>query len=62
MQIPGIGKISSITSIFIALISMIYIICPIDLIPDFIPIIGWVDDFIALIIAGFAFIAGFVER
>ena len=28
-------------------IAVIYIICPIDLMPDFIPVIGWVDDVFA---------------
>ena len=28
----------------ILLLALLYIICPIDLIPDFIPVAGWVDD------------------
>ncbi len=28
----------------ILLLALLYIICPIDLIPDFIPVVGWVDD------------------
>ena len=29
----------------------LYIICPIDFIPDFIPVLGWGDDLVAAIIA-----------
>ena len=33
-----------IIPILITIIGVIYIISPIDLLPDFIPIIGWTDD------------------
>ena len=29
----------------IVIFAIIYIISPIDLIPDFIPVVGWIDDF-----------------
>lgn len=34
----------------IVAILALYIISPIDLMPDFIPIIGWIDDIIAGIV------------
>ena len=34
----------------IILILIIYVISPIDIIPDVIPIIGWIDDIIAIIV------------
>ena len=30
--------------VIIALLAMIYVISPLDLIPDFVPVIGWLDD------------------
>jgi uncharacterized membrane protein YkvA (DUF1232 family) len=34
---PGIAKI-------VALLAAVYIISPVDLVPDVIPILGWIDD------------------
>ena len=34
----------------IIIVALAYTIFPIDLIPDFIPIIGWIDDFAVLMI------------
>jgi len=36
----------------------LYIISPIDLLPDFIPIVGWIDD----IIAGFVLIMMLLKK
>lgn len=31
-------------------IALLYVLWPIDLVPDLIPVIGWLDDVIALIV------------
>jgi len=38
------------------LLAVLYVVSPFDFLPDFIPIIGWADDLIVLILAIFAFI------
>ena len=40
---PGIAKI-------VALLSVVYIISPIDLVPDVIPFLGWLDDGVVTIL------------
>lgn len=42
--------------IIILIISILYILSPIDLIPDFIPFIGWLDDIVAGIVGFFSLI------
>lgn len=49
MNLPVIGEVN-ISSFVIFAIAMLYVASPIDLVPDFIPILGWIDDIIALII------------
>jgi uncharacterized membrane protein YkvA (DUF1232 family) len=39
------------------LLAIIYIISPIDLLPDIIPVIGWIDDLCALGFVGYTLIA-----
>lgn len=53
MNLPLIGEINigKHWKWVIGLLSVLYIASPIDLIPDFIPIIGWIDDL-------FVFVAG----
>lgn len=53
MNIPFIGevKMKKNWNIIIALLAVLYIISPIDFIPDFIPVIGWIDDVLAGMIA-----------
>lgn len=43
----------STTSAWIwAIISAVYALSPIDIIPDFIPVIGWADDLLAIVGGG----------
>jgi len=34
-----------------ALVALIYLIIPVDLSPDAVPIVGWIDDIIAILLA-----------
>ena len=38
----------------ILILALLYILSPIDLIPDFIPVVGWVDDLAVGVGAGAA--------
>ena len=40
-----------IISLIIVLALFIYIVSPIDFVPDFIPIVGWIDDVFAGLMA-----------
>lgn len=42
------GKIGSIAGLVIA---VVYLILPMDLLPDAMPIAGWIDDLIAILLA-----------
>jgi len=54
-------KTYSIISFIVTAISAIYIISPIDLVPDFIPVGGQADDFAAAITALATAISGYVS-
>lgn len=34
-----------------ALVALLYLIIPVDISPDTVPIIGWIDDIIAILLA-----------
>jgi uncharacterized membrane protein YkvA (DUF1232 family) len=42
----------------ILILALLYIISPIDAIPDFIPVVGWADDVLVGVGAGAAALAG----
>lgn len=46
---PGVPFLAKAT----AVLSIFYVILPIDLIPDFIPFIGWLDDLAAVPLAAY---------
>jgi len=48
--------------IFVVIFGLFYIIWPIDLIPDIIPVIGWVDDVFAGLVALFALLKGVMGK
>lgn len=39
------------------LLALLYVVWPIDLVPDLIPIIGWIDDLVALGYVGYVLIS-----
>ena len=53
MKLPIIGevKLGKLAELFIVFLAFLYIISPIDLIPDIAPFVGWIDDAIAGLIA-----------
>ena len=40
----------------VPILAILYVVSPFDFLPDFIPMIGWADDLIVLILAIFAFV------
>lgn len=47
---PLLKRPKEIATLIFLILDLLYILSPIDFIPDFIPIIGWIDDIIALLI------------
>jgi uncharacterized membrane protein YkvA (DUF1232 family) len=43
--------------IVVLILALLYILSPIDLIPDFIPVLGWADDLVVGVGAGAAALA-----
>ena len=56
-RVTGRRKVAMKRTIYTLLlvISIIYIISPVDVLPDYIPILGWGDDLGAVIIAVISF-------
>lgn len=59
MNLPVIGEVNvNLGGILFALVAMIYVASPIDFIPDIIPVIGWIDDLIAIGISAYFLFSG----
>lgn len=41
----------------VLILALLYIVSPVDLIPDFIPVVGWADDLAVAVAAGVAALA-----
>lgn len=57
----SILKIYSILSYTVTLVSALYVISPLDLVPDFVPVAGQSDDFLAVISALTTAVSGYVS-
>jgi len=51
-------RLSKYWNIIVAFVMLLLIASPIDFIPDIIPIVGWVDDLVYILIAGGALFGG----
>jgi len=47
---PILKRPKEIATLIFLILDLLYVISPIDFIPDFIPVIGWIDDIIAILI------------
>lgn len=43
-------------ALIVTILGIAYILSPIDIIPDFIPFLGWTDDFLVLIVILFTWV------
>ncbi len=37
------------TQILIFILTVVYVVSPLDVIPDFVPVIGWIDDLVVFL-------------
>ncbi len=52
---------SSVADKTLVVAALLYLICPADLVPDFIPIVGWLDD-VAVATAVLAYLSNKVDQ
>ena len=48
---PGRRSVNSFWLWLIIILAVLYVISPIDFLPDFIPIVGWIDDVVVALTA-----------
>ena len=48
--IKGVYRAVSVWSIIVFFLSVVYIVCPVDILPDTIPFIGQIDDTVILLL------------
>ena len=51
VEMKGASPMQKGFAVFLAIVSLLYTASPIDLVPDAIPVVGWLDDIGFLIIA-----------
>lgn len=64
MKLPLVGDIhiGKPGKLIIGFLSILYILSPIDVIPDFIPIVGWLDDLVVLVIGIVPLLKDFIKK
>lgn len=43
---------ASLLGKILVVLAVVYVVSPIDLVPDVVPVLGWVDDVIVMLVAG----------